>query len=69
VAVPSVWLGDATLQVLGLFGDPPFTGDTVDPSLFTCSVPSGRCKRSATVGRVGAGYAIATLPDGRWTDR
>jgi hypothetical protein len=67
VAVPSVWLGDATIQVLGLFGDPPFEGDTVDPTLFTCSMPSGRCKRAATVGRVGAGYAVATLPDGRFT--
>jgi hypothetical protein len=66
VAVPSVWLGDATLQVLGLFGDPPFKGDTVDPTLFTCTLPSGSCKRAATVGRVGVGYAVAALPDGRW---
>jgi len=68
VAVPSVWLGDATLQVLGLFGDPPFTGDTVDPSLFTCRLPSGSCRRVATVGRVGTGFGVATLPDGRWSD-
>lgn len=67
VAVPSVWLGDATLQVLGLFGDPPFRGDTVDPSLFTCRLPSGTCRRAATVGRVGAGFAVAALPDGRWS--
>ncbi|GAB7003858.1 hypothetical protein JCM18899A_13300 [Nocardioides sp. AN3] len=66
VAVPSVWLGDATIQVLGLFGDPPFTGDTVDPTMFTCRVPSGSCKRSAVVGRVGVGYSVAALPDGRW---
>ena len=68
VAVPSVWLGDATLQVLGLFGDPPFAGDTVDPSLFTCRLPSGSCRRAATVGRVGTGFGVATLPDGRWSD-
>lgn len=68
VAVPSVWLGDATLQVLGLFGDPPFTGDTVDPSLFSCRLPSGSCRRVAVVGRVGTGFQVATLPDGRWTD-
>ncbi|GAA1960504.1 hypothetical protein GCM10009798_20180 [Nocardioides panacihumi] len=67
VAVPSVWLGDATLQVMGLFGNPPFTGDTIDPSLFSCSLPSGSCRRVATVGKVGAGYAIATLPDGHWS--
>lgn len=67
VAVPSVWLGDATLQVMGLFGNPPFTGDTIDPALFSCSMPSGDCRRVATVGKVGAGYAIATLPDGHWS--
>jgi len=67
VAVPSVWLGDATLQVMGLFGNPPFSGDTIDPALFSCSMPSGDCRRVVTVGKVGAGYAIATLPDGHWS--
>ncbi|MDH2416578.1 hypothetical protein [Nocardioides sp. CER19] len=67
VAVPSVWLGDATLQVLGLFGNPPFTGDTVDPSLFRCTLPKGSCVRVVRVGRVGASSGIATLPDGDWT--
>jgi hypothetical protein len=66
VAVPSVWLGDATLQVLGLFGDPPFQGDTADPALFSCVLPSGSCTKVVAVGRVGAGTAVSALPDGRW---
>ena len=66
VALPGVWLGEATLQVVGLFGDPPFSGDTVDPTLFTCTVPSGACRRVAHVGRVGRGLPVTALPDGRW---
>lgn len=65
--MPSVWLGDATLQVIGLFGDPPFHGDTVDPSLFSCRLPSGSCQRVVRVGRVGSSSGVATLPDGGWT--
>lgn len=67
VAVPSVWLGDATLQVLGLFGDPPLRQGTVDPTLFSCRLPSGSCERVVTVGRVGTGTSVSTLPDGRWS--
>jgi hypothetical protein len=67
VAVPSVWLGDATLQVLGLFGDPPFQGDTADPSLFSCVLPSGSCRKVVAVGRVGSDTSVAALPDGRWS--
>jgi hypothetical protein len=67
VAVPGAWLGDATLEVLGLLGSQPFKGDSVDPVLFTCTLTTESCTRTADVGRVGSGAAVATLPDGRWT--
>jgi hypothetical protein len=67
LAVAGVWLGDATLQVLGLVGDPPFAGRTLDPALFSCSLPSGTCRRIAGVGRIGGGTEIPALPDGRWS--
>ena len=72
LAIPSVWLDDATLMVVGLWG--PLGGDSggspgdLGLTLYRCIMPDASCELASEIGAGDSSEPSAepVLPDGRW---
>ena len=72
LAIPSVWLDDATLMVVRLSG--PLGGDSggspgdLGLTLYRCTMPDASCELATEIGAGDSSEPSAepVLPDGRW---
>jgi hypothetical protein len=72
LAIPRVWLDDATLMVVGLSGplgaDSGASPDDLGLTLYRCTMPDASCELASEIGAGDSSEPSAepVLPDGRW---